>query len=175
MSIHVDMDFFLVKKMRMGDEKAFEDFVTKYYPPILKYCQVHVKDDGYAEDMTQETFVRFFRTLRHYQHYGKVVNYLYVIARNVCNDYYRKKKEIPFEELPQVSDKHSENLDELITVRVALDILPEELKEVAVLFFVQEHKQKDIAKILGISLPLVKYRIRRAKKLLCDYLREEEV
>ena len=40
MSIEPDADFLLVKKMRAGDEKAFEIFVKKYYPAILKYCQV---------------------------------------------------------------------------------------------------------------------------------------
>ena len=173
MSVNVDLDLLLVQKMRMGDEKAFDDFVTKYYPKILKYCQIHICDCGYAQDMTQETFARFFRTLKNYKHYGKAVNYLYAIAANVCNDYYRAKREIPVEELPEVPDKKTESLDEQIAVRLALDELPEELREAAVLFFIQEQKQKDIARILGISLPLVKYRIRRAKELLSDYFNKE--
>ena len=73
----MDEDFLLVQKMRMGDENAFDRFVTKYYPAIMKYCQIHIGDYGYAEDMTQETFTRFFRTFRQYKHYGKAVNYLY--------------------------------------------------------------------------------------------------
>ena len=173
MSVNVDLDLLLVQKMRMGDEKAFDDFVTKYYPKILKYCQIHICDCGYAEDMTQETFARFFRTLKNYKHYGKAVNYLYVIAANVCNDYYRHKREIPVDELPEIPDKKTEALDEQIAVRLALEQLPEELREAAVLFFIQEQKQKDIARILGISLPLVKYRIRRAKELLSDYFSKE--
>jgi hypothetical protein len=36
----VDEDFLLVQKMRMGDENAFDRFVTKYYPAIMKYCSV---------------------------------------------------------------------------------------------------------------------------------------
>lgn len=175
MGVDVDLDFLLVQKMRMGDEQAFDDFVIKYYPKILKYCQIHISDCGYAEDMTQETFARFFRTLKQYKHYGKAVNYLYVIASNVCKDYYRNKKEIPFEEIPEISNEKSEISDEQIAVRIALDGLPEELREAAVLFFIQERRQKDIAKILGISLPLVKYRIRRAKELLSAYFREEEL
>lgn len=171
----VGSDFLLVQKMRMGDEKALENFVVKYYPQILKYCQMHVNDCGYAEDMAQETFARFFRTLKQYQHYGKALNYLYAIARNVCCDYYRKEREIPFGELPDAPDRNVQSPDAQIAVRLALDGLPEELREAAVLFFVQGRRQKDIAAILGISLPLVKYRVRRAKELLSDYFREEEV
>ena len=172
MSIDVDEDFLLVHKMRMGDEKAFESFVTKYYFAILKYCQIHIKDYGYAQDMTQETFTRFFRTFKQYKHYGKAVNYLYAIAANACKDYHRKKKEFPIEELPEILDENGNSMDEIAVVSEALNSLSDELKEVAVLFFIQERRQKDIAAILGISISLVKYRIRRAREALSDYFRE---
>lgn len=171
----MDMDFLLVQKMRMGDEKAIETFVEKYYPRIRKYCQLHIDDYGYAEDMTQETFVRFFRTLSQYQHYGKAVNYLYVIASNVCKDYFRKKKEIPIKEVPDRPDTRAENLEQKIDVQIALEHLPEEMREVAILFFVQEKKQKDIAQILEISTSLVKYRIRRVRELFAAYFGKEDL
>ena len=55
----MDMDFLLTQKMRMGDEKAVEAFVTKYYGQILRYCRLRIGDYGYAEDAAQETFERF--------------------------------------------------------------------------------------------------------------------
>ena len=174
MGMEFDSDFLLVQKMRMGDETALEEFVIKYYPRIRKYCQLHIDDYDYAEDMTQETFVRFFRTLNQYRHYGKAVNYLYVIAGNVCTDYHRKKKEILMEELPDISNRQTDNMEMQVEVRIALESLPDELREVSVLYFIQEQKQKDIAKILGISLPLVKYRIRRAREMLFAYFSEEQ-
>ena len=57
---------------------------------------------------------------------------------------------------------------------MALAKLPGELRETTVLYFIQELKQKEIARILGISLPLVKYRVRRAKELLAAELGKEE-
>lgn len=173
MGIDVDEDFLLVQKMRMGDEKAFESFVTKYYSAILKYCQIHIKDYGYAQDMTQETFIRFFRTFRQYKHYGKAANYLYAIAANVCKDYHRKKKELPMEDLSEILGENENDMEEKAAVSEALDSLSDELKEVAVLFFIQERRQKDIAAILGISISLVKYRIRRAREVLSGYLGKE--
>ena len=173
MSIELDTDFLLVQKMRIGDEKAFERFVEKYYPAILKYCQVHIKDYGYAEDMTQETFTRFFRTFKQYNHYGKAANYLYVIAANVCKDFYRKKQELLLEDFPEASDENVNSMEDNLIISEALETLPDEVREVAVLFFIQERKQKDIATILEISIPLVKYRIRRAKEMLSEYFGEE--
>lgn len=169
MGINMDEDFLLVQKMRMGDEKSFERFVAKYYPVILKYCWMHIGDYGYAEDMTQETFMRFFQTLGQYRHYGKAENYLYVIAGNACKDYHRKKREILTDNFPEILDENTGSMDEKIALSEAIDGLPDELKEVAVLFFFQECRQKDISAILGINVSLVKYRIRRVRELLTEY------
>lgn len=171
----MDADFLLVYRMKNGETQAIDAFVRKYYPSILRYCHLHIKDHGYAEDMTQEVFARFFRTLSQYQHYGKALNYLYVIAANVCRDYYRKPEEIPMDDLPEQPICEMEPLDLRIDVHTALNKLPKELREVTILFFFQELKQKEIAKILGIGLPLVKYRLKRAKELLARYLGKEEL
>ena len=54
----VDFDFWLIQKMKHGDENAFDVFVRKYYKKILDYCFYHCMDKSYAEDLTQETFVK---------------------------------------------------------------------------------------------------------------------
>lgn len=170
----LDLDYLLVQRMRIGDEKALDAFVTKYYPAILKYCHLHIDDYGYAEDMAQETFARFFRTFKQYRHYGKAANYLYVIAANACRDYYRQNRELTLDELPESPDERVESPEIQVEVRMALDSLPEEIREVAILYFLQERKQKDIAAVLGIGLPLVKYRIGRARELLRAFLDNSE-
>ena len=170
----MDADFLLLRRMRQGDEMAIEDFVRKYYPLIVRYCRLHLWDAEEAEDVTQEVFARFFRTLPQYQHYGKAANYLYVIAGNLCRDSHKKIHPLPLEELPEQTREMPPALDRRIDVRRALDSLPPVLREVAVLYFYQELPQLSIAKILGIGLPLVKYRIKRAKELLALYFGKEE-
>ena len=170
----MDADFLLLHRMRNGETQAIEDFVRKYYPMILRYCHLHIQDTGYAEDLTQETFVRFFRSLNQYQHYGKAANYLYVIAGNLCRDYHKKPEAIPMEELPEQPVNQMEALDLRMDVHRALEQLSPELREVTILYFFQELKQKEIARILGIGLPLVKYRIRRAKELFEHLIGKED-
>ncbi len=170
----MDADFLILHRMRHGDDLAIDDFVRKYYPLILRYCHLHIQDTDYAEDLTQETFARFFRTLSQYQHYGKAANYLYVIAGNLCRDYHKKPEAIPMEELPEQPVYQMETLDLRLDVHRALEQLPSELLEITILYFFQELKQKEIAKILGIGLPLVKYRIRRAKELLEQLIGKED-
>lgn len=171
----MDTDFLLIHRMKNGDDAAIETFVRKYYPVILRYCHLHLSDKSYAEDATQEVFARFFRTLNQYQHYGKAQNYLYVIAANICRDFYRNPQEESIEGLLEEPVSEMPPLDLRLDVHMALEKLPTELREVTILFFFQEVKQKEIAKILGISLPLVKYRIKRAKELLAGYLGKEEM
>lgn len=170
----MDADFLLLHRMQSGDEQAIEDFVRKYYPMVLRYCHLHIRDMGYAEDLTQETFARFFRTLCQYRHYGRAANYLYVIAGNLCKDFYKKPEEPPVEELPERSTCQMEVLTLQIDVHRALEALPPELREVTILYFFQNLKQKEIAGILGIGLPLVKYRIKRAKELLKQMIGKED-
>ena len=167
----MDADFLLIKKMKQGDEAAFEVFVRKYYEEILKYCSFHCFDRTYAEDLTQETFVRFFAKLSDYHYVGKTKNYLYTIAGNLCRDYYKKIKEEPTDE-QEINEalglgrNHEEVILDKMTVEWALRQLPDELYEVAVLYYFQDLKLTEIAGVLQISLPLAKYRVRRAKMQL---------
>lgn len=170
----MDTDLLLIRRMKAGDDGAIETFVRKYYPDVLRYCYVHIPNKSDAEDATQEVFVRFFRTFDRYRHSGKARNYLYVIAANICRDAYRKPAEMSLEELPGEPVWEMPPLDTRLDVRSALRKLPPELREVSILFFLQQLKQSEIARILGISLPLVKYRIRRSRELLAGYLGKEE-
>lgn len=216
----MDPDFLLIRRMKDGDDEAIEEFVRKYYPAVLRYCLLRIDDAGYAPDAVQETFERFFRNFARYRHYGKAANYLYVIAGNICRDYYRNRREVAAgnaEEVMRFRRQNSEtsdcwnNTEEGFTpagvddsklkknavqetpaeisspgsdfrmdlhadlrldLRSAFAALPPELRETAILFFCQELKQREIAKILGIGLPLVKYRIRKAREQLQEMLKE---
>ncbi len=174
----MNIDFLLIQKMKRGDENAFDEFVRKYYEEILKYCCYHCPDISYAEDLTQETFLHFFAKLSDYRYMGKTGNYLYTIAGNLCRDYYKKVKEnLPGEQTAEVQNclQHSqtEEIFNKITVEAALNRLPDELREVIVLYYFQELKLAEISDILRIGLPLVKYRIKQAKMRLEKLLREE--
>lgn len=179
----MDADFLLIYKIKNKDEAAGEAFVRKYYSAIFKYCSLHLRDYGQAQDITQETFLRFFEKIEHYQSYGKALNYLYVIAGNACRDFYKKKKYSLLEEIPdyaeymiaaEMTEHPQERIPLKLQIEKAMDQLPDEIRETAILFFFQELKQKEIAKILGISLSLVKYRVSRAKQILAEYLKEDE-
>ncbi len=120
----MDFDLLLIQKMKRGSENAFDLFVRKYYEEIFKYCNCHCLDTSYAEDLTQETFLRFFEKLSDYRYMGKTLNYLYTIAGNLCRDYYRKTKESLLGEYPEdmQSNLHrseTEDILDKITIEAA--------------------------------------------------------
>lgn len=171
-------DFLLIKKMKQGDDEAFDIFIRKYYRKILSYCYYHCPDKDYAEDLTQETFVRFFTKFSDYHYKGKTLNYLYTIAGNLCRDYSKKTKAIPVEEMGFSEEKNwkqcqTECILDRIYIEQALRQLPDDLSMILTLYYFQELKLTEIASILQIGLPLVKYRLRRGKKLLKELLGKE--
>ena len=174
----MDIDFLLLQRMKRGDENAFDVFVRKYYKEISNYCNYHCPDTSTAEDLTQETFLRFFEKLSDYRYMGKTKNYLYTIAGNLCRDSYKKIRESLLEEQSlEIQDcLHPPETDELLnrlTIKAALDRLPAELREVIILYYFQELKLTEISSTLQIGLPLVKYRVKQAKTHLERLLREE--
>lgn len=172
----MDVDFLLIRNMKNGNEDAFDVFVRKYYDDILKYCGYHCPDPEYAEDLAQETFVRFFAKLSDYRHMGKVKNFLYTIAGNLCKNYIKKTKEIPLKdsELTDLAEETEITPDILIKLEVedALEHLSDELRDVVVLYYFQNMKLSEIADVMKIGLPLVKYRMKQAKVQLKIYLEE---
>lgn len=173
----MDTDFLLIWQMKKGNEESFDVFVRKYYDEILKYCSYHCSDLEYTEDLAQETFVHFFAKLSDYRHIGKAKNFLYTIARNLCKNYHKKIKDETMvdSEISNLTDT-AEFTSELLTkmeVEDALKHMPEELREVVVLYYFQNLKLSEIADVLKIGLPLVKYRMKQAKIQLKKYLEQE--
>lgn len=162
----MDSDWILILKMRQGNDAAWDQFVRKYYPDILKFCFFHCQDAECAEDLTQDVFLKFFSALAQYQHYGKAKNYLYTIARNLCYSQAVPKGNLSLEEVILTGSDDTSVLEEHLMLEAAIRSLPETLREVILLHYYQGLKLSEAAAVLKIGLPLVKYRLKRAKELL---------
>ena len=154
--------------------------IEQQYDKLLRYCYMKLRDRTLAEDVTQETFIRFFES-KDYHSIGKEMAYLYTIARNLCIDYFRKQKEeliedLPakIQEMPDSSDKVESIVDQL-SIEQALDSLTADEREAVVLRFSGELSVEDIAKTMGISRFAVRRRISSAlEKLRKEMERNEE-
>lgn len=142
--------------------------LEEQYDKIYRFCYFKIRHRELAEDITQETFLRFFES-REYKEKGKNLHYLYTIARNLCIDEYRKKKVEPLE--GEILDMEAE--EKMITgisVKLALSALTENERELLLLRYVNEVGISEIGKIYGISRFAVYRRLARAENNLKNKL-----
>lgn len=147
--------------------------IAEQYDKIYRYCYFKLHDVQLAQDITQETFLRFYRqdmTLDN----GKELPYLYTIAKNLCVDEFRRK---PFDSIENIEeeadcDKSDEWIDNL-AVKSAMEKLPQEEQELLFLRYVNEISVGLICKTVGISRFSVYRRLSKALKKLKEELKKE--
>lgn len=123
--------------------------LTELYDKIYRYSFYKVRNRAAAEDITQETFLKFFAQMPKIKR-GEDMAYLYTITKNLCTDYFRKKQP---EELPEdyPSEDFSDASDTKIAVRAALERLDEHQKEFVLLRYLGGLTVKEAAEAMGIS------------------------
>ena len=165
--------------------------LEEYYDDIYRYCFFRMQDRSLAEDLTQETFLKFLETSAYYDR-GKPLAFLYTIARNLCIDYIRRIKKRPESDIncdisifsdaahstegtafsPTASV--SELTDTSIVLVQALQTLSESDREIICLRYVLELNPCEIGRIMNLSRFAVYRRLKRALKLLENQLRKED-
>ena len=145
--------------------------LEEQYNKIYRYCYFKVGHRETAEDITQETFLRFLDD-KNRQRSGNSLAFLYTVARNLCIDEYRRKKwdSIP-EELPERKDREEEMLISYI-VKKALEELDEEVRELILLRYVNEVPASVICKMFGMSRFMVYRRLKEGLSILKEKVGE---
>ncbi len=127
--------------------------LEEQYDRIYRYCYYKLRDVQQAEDITQETFLRYLEYNKN-KDIKRPLAFLYTIARNLCIDWFRRQntEELP-EQLPeQLSAEETENhMLDSISLRKALLELEERERELVLLRFVNEVPVADLSKIYEIS------------------------
>lgn len=142
--------------------------IEQQYDKIYRYCYFKLHSREAAEDVTQETFLRFLANDT-YRDTGKVLQYLYSIARNLCiNEYHRPQAEaLPDEmEAPFSEDK----LLSAISLQAALRELDPEERELLLLRYANEVPVSVICRIFQLSRFAIYRKISRALKKLQNRL-----
>lgn len=143
------------------------------YDKIYRYCYFKLQNQTVAEDVTQETFLRFLESST-YKEQGRELNYLYTIARNLCIDESRKRV---FEELPEETSEEGPEAHvlERVVMKQAMEALTPEERELVLLRFVNEVPVKVICELRGCSRFSLNRQIKQVLKKLRDNLQEKGV
>ena len=180
----------LIAKYLDGDERSFEELLTRHKNKIYTSIYLFVKDQSLAEDIFQEVFIKIIDTLRKgkYNHEGKFVQWAMRIAYNMCVDYFRRVKRRPkvsptetfdiFDVL-QSSDANAEQRimrsQTHDKIRRLVDMLPPEQREVVILRHYADMSFKEIAKLTRVSINTALGRMRYALINIRKMIEEREV
>ena len=177
----------LVERSKGGDLTAFEDLVLMYQKRIYNLSFRMMGNEEDACDMTQEAFLKAFKSIRKFNSKSTFGTWVYRIAVNTCIDELRKRKKVKLYpivhndnlrgdgsrlivdtgDLPEERIERRETAEQ---VQRAINNLAKEHKAVIILRDIQGRTYSDIADILKLNLGTVKSRISRARQSLKEEL-----
>jgi RNA polymerase sigma-70 factor (ECF subfamily) len=181
----------LVRRCITGDAVAWEEIVRTYNRRIYNICYRFAGSGDDAEDLTQEVFIKMYRTLATYDHNkGAFATWVTTITRNLLVDHFRKGKQQRMTDSIDAQSEHEDAvpLSEQIqdqsarpdarvqsrevgeTVHAALGRLSPELREAVILRDLQDMDYRDIASVLKVPEGTVKSRINRGRAELARLL-----
>ena len=180
----------LIRRARAGDGAAWEEVVSTFSRRIFNLAYRFTSSVEAAEDLTQEVFIRIYRTLDQYDpKQGDLANWLMRLARNLIIDDYRHRQRNPQNTMADAVDDHTYHLRAVgssaqreierrelaAQVQEGIDKLPEDLKTCVILRDIEELSYQDIVDLLKIPEGTVKSRINRGRIELAKILRRMRV
>ncbi len=169
----------LIEKSKKGDGAAFSTLATQYREKIFQMILGIVKDQGAAEDLTQEAFLHAFQKLSSFQQKSKFYTWLYRIAHNLAVNFLRKTthlKEEPFQEPIFGTEETTIDMHELEgNLEKAMAILSPNQKAVFDMFVLKKMSHKEIAAHLNIPTGTVRSRLHYARLKLRQYFEERGI
>lgn len=186
----LDTDFSLVERCLAGDDAAWEQMVKTHTRRVYALCYRFTSSDSEAQDLTQEVFLRIFRTLKTFRAgEGCFVVWLTRLTRNLLIDHYRRSR------LERATDSIEDQLSVLEErsalgartegmlagreageiLQSALGKLSPELRETVILRDLEELEYREIAQVLKVPEGTVKSRLNRGRAELARILRKQRI
>ena len=174
-------DVQLIHDVLSGDDAAFGILVEKYQKSVHALAWRKIGDFHYAEEITQDTFLRAYQKLSTLKNPNLFAGWLYVIANRICLNWIRQQnptiqslEDTSVKELEKsaytryVSEQHETQAIEhrYEIVEKLLGKLPESERTVVTLHYLGEMTAKEIGRFLGVSVKTIHSRLHRARKRL---------
>lgn len=187
-----DTDNQLVERALAGDNRAYELLVLKYQRRIQRLIGRMVRDVDLVEDIAQETFIRAYRALHQFRGDAQFYTWLYRIAVNTAKKTLLELKKAPKltdatwggaseddETFPPENEPIVEETPETVlaareiaaAVQMALEELPQDLRQAVVLREIEGMSYEDIAKVMDCPIGTVRSRIFRAREAISVRIR----
>lgn len=184
----VNSDIDIVNKVLQGDREAFRGIVERYQSYLYRTALAFLGSPEDAEDSLQEIFIKVYRYLGTFKLGNRFRPWIYTIAINHLRKQYKKKKNIIqftpaepefLESLPDNSAGTNplsvfEKKEVRAEVNKAISNLKGDLKEVVILYYINEMSVEEVAQTLKLGKENVKSRLFRARKILKNILKKDK-
>ena len=137
------------------DQALFDRVYETYGPALYRFCLLQMKNPADAEDVLQDVFVKRLYQAPKFKSPEHERSWLYQVALNLCRDEWRRHRR---SELPLPPEELS-LLDQVSN-------LPEKQRTVLHLHYYQGYNLQEIARLLGVTVPAVKMRLKRGREAL---------
>ena len=186
----LDAETSLIERCLSGEQGAWDELVKIYTKRVYGICYRFTGRDNEAQDLTQDVFLRVFKTLASFRAgEGSFVVWLTRLTRNLLVDHYRRSKhdrvtDALEDKLATLEERtaQSSRTDGMLAGReagellqAALQKLSPELREAVILRDLQEMEYREIAKVLEVPEGTVKSRLNRGRAELGKVLRRNKV
>ena len=154
------------------DSKYFDQLYGKYSTKVFSKCISLLKDEGRAQDATQDIFLKIFLNLSKFGGKSQFSTWIYSITYNYCIDLIRKKKKsgnIFSDEIERAPDLAEEVPDsallemEVKKLKIVLDLIPVGDKAVLLMKYQDDMSIREISETLNKSESAIKMKLKRAK------------
>jgi len=166
----------LIEKAKHGEDAAFGELVSRYEQQVAGTVKGMLGDNVAAEDVGQETFIRFYRSLEKFRGDSALGTYITRIAINLSLNEIKKQKKVTSLFYSRDNDEKEFDVpeemntgDESDTMEIvdkALQVLKPEFRSVVVLRMLQGYSTKEAALILNVPAGTILSRLARAQKEL---------
>jgi RNA polymerase sigma-70 factor (ECF subfamily) len=174
----------LIQRCLQGDELAWDAIVQQYRRKVFNVAYKFVGRHEEAEDLTQDIFIKIFKSLGTFDRRANFQTWLISVSRNLCIDHYRSVRQerqaidyqIDPNELSAMANDPGpiaaiEQQDRVVLLRAALAALPESLRKAVLMRDIQELTYQEIADRLHLPEGTVKSRINRGRTELARQIR----
>ena len=177
------MDELTIEAFEIEDkEDLIDEIMNKYGQEVLQLVYSYVNNKEVAEDLTQDIFVKCYKSLHTYKGNSNLKTWLWRIAINHCKDYLKSwynKKVIVTEDDFTYMGSQKESVEQIVIqsaedsrLASAVMNLPIKYREVIYLFYYEELSIKEIAMVIDVKENTIKTRLKKAKELLKEGLEE---
>ena len=174
-------DQHLIKRLKEGDKHAFRSLIEQYKHMVYTLALRIVKNEEDAEEVSQDTFLKVYQSIKSFKGDAKLSTWLYRIAYHRSLDYIKKNKRKPhttrleWEEvsniqMAEMTWDHMETLEKRQIIKTALGHLPGEDGVILSLFYFESLSLKEISGVLNITVNSVKVKLHRSRKRLASIL-----